>query len=98
MLGFFVIFICLFFQFMFLFRSDDKIKDLLLMLSYLFVLNSIVLLFGYVQTIQGATSVSYLSIFTLEASQIYPYFKISLGLALITFTLFLFKRILNSND
>lgn len=93
MLGFFILLLCLIFQLLFLLRSNHKLRDLFLTLTVLFTLNSILLLYGFIQTIQGATDISYLYIFSLTMSQVFPFFKASLGLALVSFTLFLFNTI-----
>ena len=98
MFGCFVLLLCLLFQVLFLLRSNHKLRDLFLTLGFLFTLNSVLLLYGYIQTMQGATEISYLYIFYLNMNQVFPFFKVSLGLALVSFTLFLFKKIQEEED
>ena len=62
--------ICLLLLFIIVIMAEEKIRVLSLVTSFLFALNAIVLLYRYLPTMEGATEVSYLYLFSLNADQI----------------------------
>ncbi|KXB96735.1 MAG: hypothetical protein AA908_10875 [Chlorobi bacterium NICIL-2] len=51
-------------------------------------MNSIILLYRYLPTMEGATEVSYLYLFSLNADQIVLLFRLSVLISLVSFTIF----------
>ncbi|WP_027093550.1 hypothetical protein [Cohnella thermotolerans] len=68
--------------------SEEKLKVTSLLFSFLFALNSASLMFHYLEVAQGATDVSYLFIFSLNAEQIIHLFRLSIVISLVSFTVF----------
>ena len=92
-LSFFVTAICLLFLFLGIaVKSKNKLKDFSLTLSFLFLLNAILL--THISDSFGGGKCNYLYIFTLNSEQMNSFLMTSLALSLISFTAF----ILNKNE
>ena len=80
--------ICFLLLFIIVIMAEEKIRVLSLLISFLFAMNSIILLYRYLPTMEGATEVSYLYLFSLNADQIVLLFRLSVLISLVSFTIF----------
>ncbi|WP_151737560.1 hypothetical protein [Paenibacillus tengchongensis] len=83
--------LCLLLLFIFALRAEEKLKVLCLVSAFLFALNAIVLLYRYLPTMQEATEVSYLYLFSLNADQLILFFRSSLLISLVSFTVYAYQ-------
>lgn len=91
-LSFFVTAICLLFLFLGIAtKSNNKLKDFSLTLSFLFLLNAILLTYLR-SSLGGSEGGNYLYIFTLNSEQINTFIMTSLALSLISFTAFILNK------
>ena len=90
-LSFFVTAICLLFLFLGIaVKSKNKLKDFSLTLSFLFLLNAILL--THISGSFGRGEGNYLYIFTLNSEKINTFLMTSLALSLISFTAFILNK------
>lgn len=78
--------ICFMLLFIIFIMAEEKLKALSLIMAFLAAINAILLAYRMPFTMIGATEVSYLFLFTLNAEQIDWFFRISILVSLVSFT------------
>ena len=99
-LFFFIVLFCLVILFAAIWRSERKLQDALLILTFLSLGNALLLLRIYIGFLSmgGGSPVEYFLFFTLDSDQVYDGITLSAAFALIFFTIFMTKKMTASDQ